>query len=201
MPPCCAHQPSGAGHRLPLPIGCWVSHLWRGTQLSGNPGRVLLLIHILILIFLILVLPNRGLLQLGMLHQSKALLAQHSQVHARSPEWIYFLWRKLLKWLLSSQQESSLKMIWKSAYAKIVSLPFDQKICVSDLCRNRKPVLSPITNLESIHIEEHSGFLEMWEAGSGRPTDNFKIPANITLGIKSWFGGVKIHLHQWSCLI
>lgn len=47
----------------------------------------------------------------------------------------------------------------------------------------------------------HGGFLEMWEAGCGRSTDNFKIPANITLGIKSWFGGIKIHLHQWSHLI
>lgn len=83
-------------------------------------------------------------------------------------------------------------MIWKPVSAKIVSLPFDQKICVSDLCRNRNPVLSPIRNLESIQVEETKKImitvdvLEMGEAGSGSPPGNFKIPANITLGIKSW---------------
>lgn len=54
VPPSCAHQPSGAGHGLPLPTGRWVSHRRRGTQLSSDPGRVLLLIRILSLIFLIL---------------------------------------------------------------------------------------------------------------------------------------------------
>lgn len=83
-------------------------------------------------------------------------------------------------------------MIWKSLSAKIRSLPFDQKICVSDLCRSRNPVLSPIRNLEGIQVEETKKImftvdvLEMGEAGSGRPTGNFKIPANSTLGIKSW---------------
>lgn len=94
--------------------------------------------------------------------------------------------------LTSPRQESSSQMIWKPVSAKIVSLPFDQKICVSDLCRNRNPVLSPIRNLEGIQVEETKKImitvdvLEMGEAGSGSPSGNFKIPANITLGIKSW---------------
>lgn len=109
--PCWAHQPPGAVHRLPLPTGQRVSHQWRGTQLSSNPGRVFL-IRIPSLIFLILTLPNRGLPQFGMLHQSKAFLTQCGQVHICSPEWIWFLWWKLLKLLLSPQQENSLQMIW-----------------------------------------------------------------------------------------
>lgn len=52
VPPFCAHQTLGVGHRLPVPTGHWISHLWRGTQLSENLGRVLLCIPIFIFLIL-----------------------------------------------------------------------------------------------------------------------------------------------------
>lgn len=42
-----------------------------------------------------------------------------------------------------------------TALAQIASLPFDKKIHVSDLCRNQKPALSPVTNFENVKIEEN----------------------------------------------